>query len=171
MADDDPITQDALDRELAHLRRDLKHLRELWDQQKDADVAALLIQTVELARRMDVLNHAHEQAKEMARTTVASDRYEEQMADLRIRMQSIKDGAADALMTAVNDLARQLSALKDQVQQDVAMRKGEAKVIGEAKAEASSARASAASARVVSWGAVFATVAKLMWDFFSGGTP
>lgn len=113
MTAEEAASQKFVDREIEHIRREVGHVRELWDQQKGSDVAALLIRTAEIERRLGDLNHAHARAQEVAQSTVSSSRYEEQMTDVRAAIQTIKDGASAALATQVADLSRQLQALKD----------------------------------------------------------
>jgi chromosome segregation ATPase len=169
---DEPITQDDLDREIGHLRSELRSLAELVAAKDAARALALVLRTEQVEEHMDKLNDSYAQARAVAATTVDSALYESQMADVRMQLQNAKDGARNALTTAVGDLARQLASLKEQVQQDVARREGETAAISEAKAAAASADSSASGARKVSWGAVFITLLSLLWDFFfSGGGP
>lgn len=67
--------------------RDLKHIREILDIKVEnerhntdfrftAEAQARILAANELARRLDILNHAHEQAVEMQRDFVPRETYE-----------------------------------------------------------------------------------------------
>jgi translation initiation factor 2B subunit (eIF-2B alpha/beta/delta family) len=54
-----------------------EHLRTLWKSESRAVRRALKLQATEYERRLDSLNHAHEQAVETAHTYVTLDKYED----------------------------------------------------------------------------------------------
>jgi uncharacterized phage infection (PIP) family protein YhgE len=186
MTAEDMATEQFVDREIARLRDELRHLKELWLQQTDSNAVALVLQTAQVAEHMEALNHAKKMAADVAATTVDSKRYEEQMTSLREQLQAIKDSASGALVGAVADIARQLAAahvqiaankeealgeltrLDRRVSDDISTRAGRAEGVGE--------EAKKASRRALAFAILGAIVGALglllgVARFLTGGAP
>lgn len=73
-----------------------KTFKILMDERAKADRRALRLQTKELKRRLDVLNHAHEQALEERRLTVSAEKFE----DFQKRYEADREATAKALTLA-----------------------------------------------------------------------
>lgn len=90
MADLDPITgKDPSSLTVAQLAERLAMERALREQAERFNGEALRTQATEYARRLDVLNHAHEAAVEAAAKTVPREMFDAYVKEATIREQSI----------------------------------------------------------------------------------
>lgn len=109
MTEGEWATEGFIDREILRVRGEIKALYDLWQQKEDSNALQLVLHTAEVSGHLDDLNHAHARARDIQETTVTSTRYEEQMADLRLQLQGVKDAARESIVTAVADLTRQVT--------------------------------------------------------------
>jgi GTP1/Obg family GTP-binding protein len=85
-----------------------EHLTKLWKSERKAVQRALKIQAKEYERRLDSLNHAHEQAVETAHTYVTLDKYED-----RVKQDAAaRDTAFDRADELIGKLENRIEALE-----------------------------------------------------------
>lgn len=82
--------------ELARLDERIKGIHREMAHQELAYAAALKIASEELARRLDVLNHAHEEAEEARRQTVPRETFDAKVNVLAQNIEALKLDAREA---------------------------------------------------------------------------
>ncbi len=106
-----------MDRELLSVRQEIIAERRLVEQHFTGVDKALVLKAEELARRLDVLNHVHELAREKERDFIGRDAFEtftqrttDDFLAIRREIQSastqasvVREGAAHALSAALSD--------------------------------------------------------------------
>ena len=78
----------------------LETLKELMEQRFEAERRALEIQSTELARRLDILNHAHEEAVRVQNTYVPREVFEQYRAATSSAL-SLREGQAKGITATV----------------------------------------------------------------------
>ena len=76
---------------------------------------ALELQAVELSRRLDILNHAHERAVEARRETVPRETFENYVSNNEVRVQETSKALEDKTSLIAQELARATSMLTAEV--------------------------------------------------------
>src|ERR1051326_2906122 len=100
---------------LNELQIKIESLKELIETGLKARDKALEVQSAEYARRLDALNHAHEQAVEVQRTYVEATLYSSQHKDVidrvaRLEKDTASNGRVDKLEDTFRDKADVLAA-------------------------------------------------------------
>jgi hypothetical protein len=110
-------TNVALAGRIAALRAEIGHVRELLTQRMDQEQLAVEVQAAEYARRLEVLNHAHEYAREKETEFVSRAEQELQIREIEKRIESNTN-----LLIGLNGVTGDLKALftwKDEVAKGV----------------------------------------------------
>jgi len=95
------------------LMREIAHERELREQSVAAIDKALILQATEYERRLNTLNHAHEQAVEAQARTVPREMFEQYVKEAREREETLSAAQSATFRAALLGLEAKIDRLDD----------------------------------------------------------